>query len=625
MYCGKCGAQNDEQAKFCKVCGTPMHTVNKTNQIKSVQKKKRSKKKLWILVTVLIFLIASILAIIPIMKDVKAKKDYENYISTGQRYLEEINYEKAEIAYLKAIKIVPKNAEPYLKLADIYIAQEEYDKAKDILKQAQEAGVSDQSTHNDNTIISDKLEELEDLWEYIWVVEPKIEADNIYYINENNVYDNAVNHMHKQMEKDYNYAVIHKGNKFDLIDMDGNTLNNIELVAVTSSLGMYEVEYDREITFIDVKSKTCRFVGDGFVPPFGRGDTYGATGGVYYWKNGLKKQLRVEENGGMDMPDPVCAIPIQEATADFNSEWSGVFDGKYGIYCNGQLVKDFIYDECGSCSDGLLAVCKDGKWGYVNEQGKVIIPLEYDASWKEYVPFANTENGKVQDYCYAASENTVVLCKKGKWELRDNKGTLIVPPSVFEEIRPMHSGRCWVKKDGKWGVIQLNPRNNNIADENTEDEKDTNISLNYLEIYEPILQEIFNKSGEYAEYNTYFLYDIDKNDVKELVALQGTCNADFMYQIYTIENGHAKYLGEVSGFSCSFYMDESGGKEKYIIRSEGHMGYARVERIAIENERITTKEIYSGETEDYYSNPYPIKEVPIMDMSLLELENISSN
>ena len=29
------------------------------------------------------------------------------------------------------------------------------------------------------------------------------------------------------------------------------------------------------------------------------------------------------------------------------------------------------------------------------------------------------------------------------------------PKKLFEEIRPVQDGKCWVKKDGKWGVIRL--------------------------------------------------------------------------------------------------------------------------------------------------------------------------
>ena len=57
-----------------------------------------------------------------------------------------MDYEKAEDAYLKAVEIDPKQAEPYLKLADIYVAQNNYEKAEEILKKGSEETDSSEIT-----------------------------------------------------------------------------------------------------------------------------------------------------------------------------------------------------------------------------------------------------------------------------------------------------------------------------------------------------------------------------------------------------------------------------------------------------------------------------------------------
>ena len=66
------------------------------------------------------------------------EKNYKAHISDGNRYLEEMDYEKAEDSYLAAIEIEPKEPEPYLRLADIYEAQNEPEKVVEILKQGTE-------------------------------------------------------------------------------------------------------------------------------------------------------------------------------------------------------------------------------------------------------------------------------------------------------------------------------------------------------------------------------------------------------------------------------------------------------------------------------------------------------
>ena len=38
-----------------------------------------------------------------------------------------------------------------------------------------------------------------------------------------------------------------------------------------------------------------------------------------------------------------------------------------------------------------------------------------------------------------------------------------------------------------------------------------------------------------GKYLLYYVYDIDKNGVRELIVQTGTCEADYMYEIYTIQ------------------------------------------------------------------------------------------
>lgn len=152
MFCEKCGMKLAENAKFCQRCGAPVRPAPAGNSPgpdspgQSLQysyssqpsAKKKMKKWPFILAAVLILAIACTIGGILLFRDISEKNNFANYISSAQRYLEEMDYEKAEDAYLKAIKIDPKQAEPYLKLADIYTAGNESDKAEAILKQGAE-------------------------------------------------------------------------------------------------------------------------------------------------------------------------------------------------------------------------------------------------------------------------------------------------------------------------------------------------------------------------------------------------------------------------------------------------------------------------------------------------------
>ena len=39
--------------------------------------------------------------------------------------------------------------------------------------------------------------------------------------------------------------------------------------------------------------------------------------------------------------------------------------------------------------------------------------------------------------------------------MRNSKGDLVISSGAFEEILPVYDGKCWVKKDGKWGILKL--------------------------------------------------------------------------------------------------------------------------------------------------------------------------
>lgn len=189
--------------------------------------------------------------------------------------------------------------------------------------------------------------------------------------------------------------------------------------------------------------------------------------GFYYYCDGLCNE---NDDLGIEYPRnmPEEAIPVQQTSVrgtgyDFtdNSKrdsWEKELDeSKYAIWYKDELVTDFIYEECGSSSDGLLAVKQNGKWGYVDQNGEIVIPIEYDASWTEYDQYIrSTASSEQMDYCYAFSEGYVPVCKDGAWALMDSDGKKVIPEGIFEAIRPVQDGKCWVKKDGYWGVIQLN-------------------------------------------------------------------------------------------------------------------------------------------------------------------------
>ena len=143
MYCKKCGAENKEGSKFCRVCGTPLKgNLSGNEDLETVsQNRKTPKRSVWkILIAVAMICVLAVgigKAVGLIRREIK-EKQYGDLIASAGKYLEELDYEKAEADYLKAIGIDPRQKEPYEKLVLIYQETNETEKIKNILQQGAE-------------------------------------------------------------------------------------------------------------------------------------------------------------------------------------------------------------------------------------------------------------------------------------------------------------------------------------------------------------------------------------------------------------------------------------------------------------------------------------------------------
>ncbi|MEE1032351.1 MAG: zinc-ribbon domain-containing protein, partial [Ruminococcus sp.] len=100
MYCRKCGTKNEADDKFCTGCGA---ALQKDTYIASEAKKsKKTNVKLFAGIGIAILLIACIIAAILIFPEKRREKQFNDLVVCAERYFEELNYEKAEAAYLEA-------------------------------------------------------------------------------------------------------------------------------------------------------------------------------------------------------------------------------------------------------------------------------------------------------------------------------------------------------------------------------------------------------------------------------------------------------------------------------------------------------------------------------------------
>ena len=143
---------------------------------------------------------------------------------------------------------------------------------------------------------------------------------------------------------------------------------------------------------------------------------------------------------------------------------------------------------------------------------------------------------------------------------------------------------------------------------------------NPYDCYQQILIDIHDEQYDvtlHADYLQYALYDIDGDGVKELIVLSGTCEADYVWRVYTIVDNQAWYIGETFGGHSTLYACPDGG----FYNMMAHMGYQAIYRVTYANDAISEEFILSkelAEDEEYDTPGDPIDCAYITDFGLLE-------
>lgn len=164
--------------------------------------------------------------------------------------------------------------------------------------------------------------------------------------------------------------------------------------------------------------------------------------------------------------------------------------------------------------------------------------------------------------------------------------------------------------------------NGNIENNDNKDSISSNVTQNLnidYSAYEGLLGEVSNGVSEYC---TYFVYDLNKDGINEIILKVGTYEADYTYHFYSLVDGHTVELGDFSAAHSVLYANEDGAG---VIQVSGYQGYQTVTLITIADVSIakntlTTTIIKDGSIGDgdYYSNASPLSECYTKDNSLLE-------
>ena len=137
--------------------------------------------------------------------------------------------------------------------------------------------------------------------------------------------------------------------------------------------------------------------------------------------------------------DPNCKVPKTNYSVVYCAPNNDMFffaenhkEVEYGydiidshlINLKGEKVLDFKaygYEAVGTLSkNGLIAVMKDDKVGYINTKGEVVIPIEYDS-------LLDTENKYDESWHEEAQDYGVIVAKNGIYGIVDANNKVVVP------------------------------------------------------------------------------------------------------------------------------------------------------------------------------------------------------
>lgn len=134
----------------------------------------------------------------------------------------------------------------------------------------------------------------------------------------------------------------------------------------------------------------------------------------------------------------MSAIPTIQATNSVNVKF---------------LVEPSLeFDYVSGFDGGLAEVVKNGKIGYIDKTGEIIIPLEYDMPGigGEHLRHENENRGWIRNW--NEDLTWVYVEKDGKHGFIDKTGKIVVPLE-YDFVNGFSDGLAWVKKDDKYGYI----------------------------------------------------------------------------------------------------------------------------------------------------------------------------
>jgi len=289
---------------------------------------------------------------------------------------------------------------------------------------------------------------------YRWLIEPTINADNIISFDGSQVDPN-----NEKNTAYANYSVIRQSGKYGIIDYSGN-------MVVPAEYDDYYTCWCGEVTLFNIINEKndeyeyCSIDSSNQVVYYAA--EHHDSSPKYYWNSNEEKIYvkDADEEQGEEYTGKkavvVCEADVKKSDNGFY-DISPVSEPLYGLAKKDKLILDMQYtDFYAPAYKGAGLTCiafenDEGKWGYVGSDGKTIIDFKCDGDMSAYCGKVIDDEMAVHPYLF--TDDYLPVSINSSYGYYDIDGNCIVKPGEFDQARPVHNGKAWVMKSGKWGVI----------------------------------------------------------------------------------------------------------------------------------------------------------------------------
>ncbi|MBD8082340.1 WG repeat-containing protein [Chryseobacterium caseinilyticum] len=326
--------------------------------------------------------------------------------------------------------------------------------------------------------------------------------------------------------------------KFGFKDQSGKLLTPAIYHSYSKNEGnLYKVKTGDKYGIIDSKGKTkvkpiYKFINnfkDGIAPAQREDGVYGiidvnGTEKIFNYRylssftdGGAVASLKGQEKFGVVDVNGKTLIDFKYDNIIYRGNSVGMTHKDYGkvayIGLGSEEITPYIYDGGNKIfAEGLMAVSLDGKHGYIDKAGKIVIPIMYEraSSFHNGVALIMLDKkmkmidrtGKIiRDLPYEEMGRHIMDGKIPVW-LNDKMGIIemttgkVVIEPLYDDITIDRSTKYWAKKDNKYGIIDKNGK--------------TVLPHEFSEVnstYGGNENSIVVKDGKYG------MYDADKNEI----------------------------------------------------------------------------------------------------------------